>query len=309
MNPIFMVGAERSGTTLLRLMLDGHPQISWLNEFEYSVDQIPDTGWPDLDSYQDYLSRHRIFSATGFTIDPGLSYPELIKSFLGQKQSRDNKSIIGATCHRHYDKLLRLFPNARFIYLLRDPRDVARSNIYMGWAGNVWTGVERWREAEALWAEMKARLPAQSYIEVRSEELVTSSRETLTAICDFLKVDYDPGLLSYPERTTYSRPDPTLTEQWKRKLTERQIGLVEAKVGEAMVARGYPLHLAAVKPPSGLEQLWLLIQDKLYRTRFRIDRFGLPMIAGLFLSRILGLSSAERRLEVKYMERERAFVK
>lgn len=36
--PIFLVGAERSGTTVLRLMLDHHPQIAWCNEFEYVVD-------------------------------------------------------------------------------------------------------------------------------------------------------------------------------------------------------------------------------------------------------------------------------
>lgn len=47
--PVFLVGAERSGKTLLRLMLEHHPDISWLNEFEYSVDLVSDQGeYPSL---------------------------------------------------------------------------------------------------------------------------------------------------------------------------------------------------------------------------------------------------------------------
>ncbi|MGB3558270.1 MAG: sulfotransferase, partial [Geitlerinemataceae cyanobacterium] len=50
--PILLVGAERSGTTMLRLMLSHHPEIAWCNEFEYSVDLISDTQeFPKLDRY------------------------------------------------------------------------------------------------------------------------------------------------------------------------------------------------------------------------------------------------------------------
>lgn len=52
--PIFLVGAERSGTTVLRLMLDHHPQIAWCYEFEYAVDQMLDNGdFPKLEAYND----------------------------------------------------------------------------------------------------------------------------------------------------------------------------------------------------------------------------------------------------------------
>ena len=44
--PIFLVGAKRSGTTVLRLMLKSHSQLAWCNEFEYAVDLISDEeGW------------------------------------------------------------------------------------------------------------------------------------------------------------------------------------------------------------------------------------------------------------------------
>lgn len=50
--PIFLDGAERSGTTVIRLMLAHHPKLAWCNEFEYAADRISESGdWPNLDEY------------------------------------------------------------------------------------------------------------------------------------------------------------------------------------------------------------------------------------------------------------------
>jgi hypothetical protein len=310
MNPVFLIGAERSGTTLLRLMLNGHPRISWLNEFEYSVDFVNESdSWPDITKYIDYLSLHRIFQATGFTIDERLDYPELIQSFLLQKQQRDNKPLIGATCHRHYDRLLRLFPQARFMYLLRDPRDVARSNIGMGWAGNVWTGVDRWIEAEELWENVKKRLDKQTWIEIRSEELICEPERTLTTICNFLKLEYDPKMMEYPDHTTYSKPDPTLTEQWRRKLSSDEISLVEAKTYDLMKKRGYsPQSLMPPEVSLG-RQLVLQVQDKICRVRCRVKRFGFWLVLADFLARRLKIRPLQKRIQLILNEKTKKFLK
>ncbi|MEQ9237509.1 sulfotransferase family protein [Coleofasciculus sp. E2-BRE-01] len=122
--PIFLVGAERSGTTVLRLMLDHHPQIAWCYEFEYVVDQISDNGdFPQLEAYYEWLETHRIFQSTGFEIDRSLSYPQLANSFLCQRcqrLDRTGKPLVGATVHRHFDRLLQIWPNARFIHVPYD---------------------------------------------------------------------------------------------------------------------------------------------------------------------------------------------
>jgi hypothetical protein len=310
MNPVFLVGAERSGTTLLRLMLNGHSTISWLNEFEYSVDRViePDC-WPDMENYIEYLSTHRIFQATEFVIDETLDYLELIKSFLLQKQLRDSKPIIGATCHRHYDRLLRMFPKARFIYLLRDPRDVAHSNIGMGWAGNVWTGVDRWVESVNLWENVKQSLEKSSYIEVSSETLITSPRETLTSICEFLHVPYEDDMMKYPEYTTYSKPDPSLTEQWKRKLSPDEISFVEAKTHELMKHRGYQPLFDLPPKISFLMKVILLVQDKYSRVCFKVKHYGFWLITADFLARKLRIKFLERELKFHFHKKTKKFLK
>jgi len=176
--PIFLVGAERSGTTVLRLMLDNHPQIAWCYEFEYAVDKVSDEGnFPSLEDYYKWLETHRIFQDTGFTIDRSLSYLQLCHSFLVQKREQVGKKLVGATVHHHFDRLLSIFPDARFIHLIRDGRDVARSCIGMGWAGNVYTGVERWIEAESLWDKLSQSIPPERQIEVTYETLIAGKSE------------------------------------------------------------------------------------------------------------------------------------
>ena len=107
-SPIFLVGAERSGTTLLRAILDHHSEISWINEFGYAVDWVPQTGWPNLQCYHQRLAENRIFLDSCLSIDPDLGYVELVNDFLIQWQQRAGKSIVGAKVHHQFDKLLRI---------------------------------------------------------------------------------------------------------------------------------------------------------------------------------------------------------
>ena len=212
--PFFLVGSERSGTTLLRLMLAHHRAIECAPEFEFLVEEVPDGGgWPELGSYYEWLATNRIFQPYGFAIDETLDYPGLMKSFLAQYGQRTGKPLQGATCHKHFDRLLRIWPCARFVHIVRDGRDVARSCMAMGWAGNVWAGAERWIAAEELWASLRARLAPQQAFELRYEDLIRSSERELARLCAFLGADYDPGMLDYSHNSTYERPDPNLIGQ------------------------------------------------------------------------------------------------
>src|SRR5260370_37842485 len=138
--PLFLVGSERSGTTLLRLMLSSHPQLAWNEEFEYVVDFMPaEHGWPLIDAYHRYLAHDFVFASSKFTIDTALSYPQLVNSFLLQRLACDRKPIAGATIHRYFSRLLRVWPGPRFAHLIRAGRAAARSIVGVASAGNPYT--------------------------------------------------------------------------------------------------------------------------------------------------------------------------
>lgn len=298
--PVFLVGAERSGTTLLRLMLKHHPDISWLKEFEYSVDLVTDKGaYPSLNSYYEYLESDRIFRSTGLTIDKTLSYSELVNDFLEQQRALDQKLLIGATVHRHFDRLLYIWPDAQFIHLIRDPRDVARSSMGMGWAGNVWHGVERWIEAETTWNQLITQISVNRYIEIGYEDLIRQPEKTLTSICQFLNLTYHNSMLDYDQDSTYSKPNAELIEQWRKKLSQSEIQLVESKVGDLLTQKEYQSSgLPNVEIDSFTKQQ-LSLQNWWYKINFRIKRFGLPLVISEYLSRKLRLKLWEKQNRLK----------
>ena len=273
--PLFLVGSERSGTTLLRLMLDHHPRISFFFEFQYAVSMMPEIGgWPDLKTYHQHLRSDRIFGATLLTIDESLDYPRLIDSFLRQKRDRDGKPLVGATVHYEFDRLLRIWPDARFIHLVRDGRDVARSVIEMGWAGNTHAAVDRWIMAETLWSSLSRELPPDRRMEVKYEDLIGRPRESLMKLCEWIGVPYDPEMLNYPFDSTYRPPSPSKIDQWKTKLTPAAIRLAESRIGPLLLERGYELSGHPPLEVTPMMAMKLNMQDRWYRATFRRKRYG-----------------------------------
>lgn len=293
--PIFLVGAERSGTTVLRLMLSHHPQIAWCAEFEYSVDWITDDGlFPPLNQYREWLDTHRIFQAAQFTIEPELTYSALMHSFLQQECDRSQKSIVGATVHRHFDRLLMIWPEARFIHIVRDPRNVASSCIGMGWAGNVWKGVDRWLEAESLWERLKPTLSPEQYVEISYEALIANSLSVLTTLCEFIGVPYQAAMLQYPDSTTYDAPDPTRISRWREKLAAQEVQLVETRTKDLLLKRGYSLSGLPQLKPSVLMRWKLALENWLICKKFRLERYGFPLILADLLTRRLNLRNWQK---------------
>ncbi|NEP13285.1 MAG: sulfotransferase [Symploca sp. SIO2C1] len=308
--PIFLVGAERSGTTVLRIMLRHHPQLAWCNEFEYTVDQVSEGGdFPELDHYYNWLETHRIFLATGFVLDRSLSYHQLVNSFLCQKLDFEGKPLVGATVHRHFDRLVQIWSDARFIHLVRDGRDVARSCIGMGWAGNVWTGVSRWIEAEQLWTKFSKAIPAERQIEITYEELIAEPVETLTQLCDFIGVSYDQAMLNYSGKTTYDLPDPSYIGQWKRKLSEREIQLVESRISKMLVERGYEVSgLPTLSITPAMEKR-LKLQDWWARAQFRFQRYGPSLFISDYLSRHLRINQWQKSIRLQLNAIDKTYLK
>lgn len=294
--PIFLTGSERSGTTLLRLMLDHHPQIAFNLESEFLVTGISATGaFPDMADYRRTLRENRVFRHSRFAIRDDLDYPALMNDFLRQKLERDRKPVVGATVHYAFSRLKYVWPEAKYIYMLRDGRDVAASIVEMGWAGNAFIGANWWLEAEREWEELRASLAPNRWLEVRYEELIRSPAAQLARICDFAGVAFSERMFDYAQTSRYSLPDPSQGGKWRRKMAPGEIRLLEARMGPQLAARGYELSRTTPQRIAPLHASWLRLQSRLKVLRRKAATLGLWLFTVELVSRRLGWTAVNGR--------------
>jgi hypothetical protein len=177
----------------------------------------------------------------------------------------------------------------------------------MGWAGNVYYGIDHWLETEKDWASVAPKLPPHQVLTIHYEDLIGAHENTLRTICDFLGVNYTSAMLEYDKTSTYDKPSKDLTVQWKRKQTPREVGLVEAKIGPLLTATGYAQSGFAPHTPSPFEKAALLLNNKRTQWTRRIQRYGLvdPLIVAVANRlRTPQLSAgAQRRIDEKDIKR------
>lgn len=284
-------GPLRGGTTLLRLMLDGHPGLSCIGESDYLFDHLSRTGagW----RYdRRALAEDRIFRASGLPV-PDAADGAVALHDLVRRIGRDGTLPV-LMLHRHLEAAATLLPEARILRLTRDPRDSARSAVGMGWAGNVFHGVESWTRTERSWQAFEAGGHPNPVHRLRYEDLVAEPEARLAELCDFVGVPYDPGLLAYPGTTTYDRPDASLAFQWRRKQTPAELALVEHRLGPLLVQSGYEPSGHPPRAPTRAERVRLGLQNRAAVWRFLIGRYGpvAPVLRGL--GRRLRLDGLER---------------
>jgi len=305
---IFICGALRSGSSLTHLMLDSHPQIKNPGEFDFLFDQITNEGqFPEITKYHDWLSTHRIFLSKSLIIDKRLSFGELIESFI--EQLSETGKLLALNVHRSFDRIHYLFPDAKYIHLLRDPRDVSRSSIGMGWAGNVFYGVDHWIETEMSWKKLTNEKLLSDSFELRYEDLISFPEVTLRKICDFLGMPYSVEMLAYTKASTYSEPNPKLVFQWKTKLTIREVQYVEAKTSNLMIELGYPLSGNKRLTLGIFERVWLKVTDKVFKAIFSIKRYGIILFFKERISRLLKLKDMNKKACIAINEIDKLFLK
>jgi hypothetical protein len=288
--PFFLVGSERSGTTLLRLMLDHHPQLRCGHESDFIVD--------DLDRYRrtppehirevwnDKRAFHSYCEAGLGEPPPVQSYQALVGWLLLALRSQRAKRVTGLTVHWHVERLPEIAPTARYVHLLRDGRAVAASVVQMGWAGNTYHGALYWKRAVEAVLRLQERIPAARWLEVRYETLLRDVAGTLQRICGFLDVAYSDRMLTYPETSTYDRPNPANADRWRQRMSPRDIYYAEMAAGDLLERLGFaPLFPVVV--PGGVERLSLRVGDNVGRWRFAFARYGPYLIVMRKLCRLL----------------------
>jgi hypothetical protein len=273
--PVFIAGAKRGGTTLLRRIIDSHSAIS-----------IPPPGWfyhyiyPYLYSYGDLARSENILELTQDCLDLPIvkkywnidETPEQIVSLLPEKSFRG----ILSTLSRIYAKkkqaasiwgskapgdafwireVQKDFPSARFVFIYRDGRDVSKDLKEVNWGpNNIFSACMVWkRHMESIRAAKKA-LKAGSFHEIYYEALVQNPDEVVKGIFDFLKLEYEPAVLDFHSNATdhfmtsssyHAKTNQPITDEYvgiykKLPLFERQ-AQIEA-IGPLLREFGYTIE-------------------------------------------------------------------
>lgn len=274
-----IVGPLRAGTTMFRLMLGNHPQIADVGEFEESVAMLGGSGYPSQKQYRDWLTTHRVAQSRAYDLPESLQNYQSIARSMWSQLARDHEGskAIGCTIHSRIDRILDLWPDTKLICLVRDPRDVCRSCVGMGWYGHAAMAYPKWLDPIRHWESARDRLPEDRWTLIRYEDLLRDPESELRKCTDLLGVEYDPAMLGFHESSSYEKLDPSLAEQWKRKMSPRCAELIDAQCVGLMRDYGYETSVESPRGPSGLEKLGLRLSDAIGRLRWRIDRYGLPL--------------------------------
>lgn len=287
----FVVGVGRSGTTLLRLMIDAHPLFAIPAETHFlpACAALHDSlsaragacaepearqrfialltsfpTWPDFE-----LSSEELKEAVDAL--PRFSVPDGVRAFFFAYARRAGKPRWGDKTPPYTSSMReigRMLPEARFIHIIRDGRDVAVSLRPLWFAPS--------RDVRALathWHDriVEARTIARDlnhYLEVRYEELVASPETSLRTICAFLEIEYAASMSRYWERAasrlgevrdrwdgdrllitreqrlfnhrhTSHPPDPALAGRWRDALTTEEQQAFNDVAGTLLEELGY----------------------------------------------------------------------
>lgn len=274
--PFFICCAGRSGSSHLCLMLNHHSLISCADEIGYITELVSDDGEiPDIEAYREWLKSDRVFFSRGYEINPDLDFHELANDFLSCQQDCRGLQAVGAVSHHNFIRLLRLWPKARFIHLVRDGRDVAFS-----WMKEIklnhtaWHAAEHWLKAEQEWDRLAKELSPEQYIEISYEQFVASPKATLQEICQFLNVSYDTKMHSFAREGSYFQyPDPKFIGLWRSRLSAEEVRLAEARAADVLMSRGYTLN-TDVAPLSIFDKASLRVRETLYDMSRTRELFG-----------------------------------
>ena len=281
--PIFVVGCPRSGTTLLRLMLDAHPSLAIPPESHFI---------PLVARVRSRYEQPSGFDAEHMAADVmrGLRFqdwglpPEAVRRAIHERRPATLAAAIEcffvayADAHgaaRWGDKtpgysielplISELFPEAVFVHLIRDGRNVALSLMEVPRPPRSFAeAAQVWRFRVSKGRADGAALGERRYLELRYEALVDDPESALKQICGVASLDYTPAMLDYhredpaasvPERNwghhrnLASPPTPGLRD-WRERMSDADQHLFEAVAGDELSELGYERRFPDV--PAGV---------------------------------------------------------
>jgi hypothetical protein len=284
-NPyLFATGCTRSGTTLLQRMLDSHPRLAISNDTHVVPRRVMRLNLGPESPLTDQL----VDEIVGFKRFGGLGIDELtarhlavgagtlvgfVRALFDEFARRSGKPLAGEKTpgyERYLPFLSRMFPDARFVDIVRDGRDVALSALD-------WVTPERFLARLALWDEEpvamcalwwrrqvsagargRSELGDDRCFLVRYEELAATPEPVLRSVAAFLDVPFNSSMVDFYKGRERRAPGLTDKEQWfpttsglrnwRADLAPRDVQLFQALAGEPLASLGYPLTESEISP-------------------------------------------------------------
>ncbi len=285
--PVFVVGAGRSGTTPLQLALNMHPDLGVYGETRAFFEHRRFGASGEAGSFRRLLEFWRAVVSGICPHDDLLddrelqsklagapSYAHILDTVMGSIAAREGKSSWGEKTPAHILRLREIrtcFPNARVIHIVRDPRAVVCSAIKAFSSGrftdwNVYGAANYWVRCVEVHAQAE-KSGSDRYMLLRYEDFVTEPERTLSSVSSFLGIRYAKKMLTaHRVASDYVRQgrsgempalhaltqkplDAGRTDAWKEILTPPQTKLVERVAAKQMTTLGYEPSRKAYTPP------------------------------------------------------------
>jgi hypothetical protein len=278
--PIFVVGCPRSGTTMLSLMIHAHPRLAMPPESRFLIKTWRKREkYGDLSTPQQRMALAKSCVRTGSKVrDLGLDPDETLKAILeapptlgsafgtvfklfADKHGAARWGDKRPAYYQEVDVLLRLFPDAQIVHIVRDGRaNVASLKKMPWWPYDSVGSMASWSQAEFCSQRNAKRLPKDVFHVIRYESLVADPEPVLRELCAFLEEDFVPAMLEpsevrdvVPEKKTWhvalnQSVNTDRVESWRKGLEPWELGLMETVLRRKLRRWGYQLSGEGARP-------------------------------------------------------------
>jgi hypothetical protein len=304
--PLFIIGMPRSGTKLLRGLLNEHELIRIL-PLETNFFHFLDSEWHKFGDLSDYSNFEKFYNSilqVPYFIDQSKSYGnipcktwfEMCKDFsTGQVFESLIRHDVNAPFGSdiiwgdkspsyiiHIKLLYSNYPTARFIHIVRDVRDYCLS-INNAWGKNIFRAAQRWNEDVMKCLQDSKTIPMDSFIQIRYEDLLENPENELSKICKFLEVNFDKTMLklSKPTENIGTAKDQTgvvksNTRKYQNNMPPKIQKRIESIAYETLIHCGYEIQYAqCAKRLTRIKMNYYQLIDILSLLRFRLKSRGI----------------------------------